>query len=96
MAVRESTLSHIVVTRSLGGAAAMVTIRFWNREGYVRSAIQICVTCHARTLLLRLGGSVNFPILFYPMISWTSVVTPQWVSYKRFIIVLMVMGIIKH
>ena len=92
LAVREITLSHTVVTRSLGGDAAMVTIQFRNREGYVRSAIQICVTYHTRTLQLWLGGSVNVPILVFPMISRTSVVIPQQVSYKRFIIVLMVNG----
>ena len=70
----------------------MVTIRFCNREEYVRSAIHICVTYHNRTLTLRLGGSVNVPILVCPIISWTSVVIPQQVSYKLFIIVLMVNG----
>ena len=92
MDVRKITLSHTVVTISLGGAAAMVTIQFWNREGYVRSAIHICVTCHARTLPLRLGGSVNIPILVCLMIRQTSVVIPQLVSYKRFLILLMVNG----
>ena len=70
----------------------MVSIWFRYREGYVRSAIHICVTCHARNLPLRLGGSVNVPILVCPMISWTSVVIPQRVSYKRSLIVLMVNG----
>ena len=82
LAIRESTLSHTVVTRSLGGAAAMVTIRFWNKEEYVRSAIHICVTYHNRTLPLRLDGIVNDPILVFPMISRTSVVIPQQVSYE--------------
>ena len=92
MNVREITLSYIVVTRLLGGATAMMTIRFWNRETYVRSAIHICVTCHDRTLPLRLGGNVNNPILVFPMISRTSVVIPQQVSYKLFITVLTVNG----
>ena len=92
MAVRESTLSHIVVNRSLGGAVAMVTISFCNREGYVRFAIRICVTYHTRTLPSRLGGSVNVPIIVCPVISRTSVVTPQQVSYKHFLIMLMVNG----
>ena len=70
----------------------MVTIWFWNREGYVRSAIHICVTYHARTLPLWLGGSVNVPILVFPMISRTNVVIPQRVSYKRFLVLLMVNG----
>ena len=70
----------------------MVTTRFRNREGYVRSAIHICVTYHTRTLTLRLGGSVNVPILVCLMISRTSVVILQQVSYKRFLIVLMVNG----
>ena len=85
-------LSHTVVTRSVGGAAAMVTIWFRNREGYVRSAIHICVTYYTITLPLRLVESVNFPILVCPMISQTSVVIPQQVSYKRFLIVRMVNG----
>ena len=51
----ESKLSHIVVTRSLGGAVAMVTISFQNREGYVRSAIRISVTCHARKLIVTMA-----------------------------------------
>ena len=54
----------------------MVTIRFKNREGYVRYAIHIRVTCHARTLPLGLGGSIDVPILVFLMISWTSVVIP--------------------
>ena len=70
----------------------MVIIRFRNREGYVRFAIHISVTCHTRNLPLRLGGSVNVPILVCPMISRTSVVIPQQVSYKRFLIMLMVNG----
>ena len=68
----------------------MMTIRFWNREGYVRSAIHICLTCHARTLTLRLVGSFNITILVFPMISKTSAVIPERVYYKRFLIVLMV------
>ena len=70
----------------------MVNIRFCNIEGYVRSAIQICVTYHSRTLTLGLGGSVNVPILVCSMISRTIVVIPQKVSYKRFLIVVMVNG----
>ena len=92
MSVRERTLSHIVVTRSLGGAAAMVNIRFWNREGYVRFAIHIFVNYHNITLPLRLGGIVNITILVCPMISRTSVVITKQVSYKRFLIMLMVNG----
>ena len=70
----------------------MVTILFRNKEIYVRFSIQICVTYYTRTLTLRLGGGVNVPILVCPMISWTSVVIPQKVSYKRFLIMLMVNG----
>ena len=70
----------------------MVTIRFWNKEEYVRSAIHICVTYHNRTLTLRLGGSVNVPILVCPMSSRTSVMIPQQVSYKQFLVVLVVNG----
>ena len=70
----------------------MVTIQFWNREGYVRFAIHICVTYHTRTLPLRLGGSVNIPIIVFPVIIKTSVMIPQQVSYKRFIVMIMVNG----
>ena len=70
----------------------MVNIRFWNIEGYVRSAIHISVTCHARTLLLRLDGSVNVPIIVCLGISCTSVVITQQVSYKRFLVVVKVNG----
>ena len=70
----------------------MVTIRFCNREGYVRLAIHICVTYHTRTLPLQLGGSANIPILVCPMISRTSVIIPQQVSYKRFLVMIMVNG----
>ena len=92
MAVRENTLSHIMVTRLLGGAVAMVTISFQNREGYVRSAIRISVTCHARKLPLRLESIFNIPILVWSIISQTSLVIPQWVSYKLFLMVLIVNG----
>ena len=70
----------------------MVTIQFCNREGYAISAIHIFVTCHAINTPLRLGGSVNIPILVCPMISRNSVVIPQRVSYKRFLILLVVNG----
>ena len=90
--VRESTLSHTVVTNFLGGAAAVVTIQIQNREGYVRSSIHICVTYHTRTLRLRLGGNVNVPIIVCYMISQTSMVILQQVSNKSFLIVLMVNG----
>ena len=70
----------------------MVTIRYHNREGYVRSAIHIFVTYHNRTLTLRLGESVNVPIIVCSVISCTSVVILHQVSFKRFLIVLMVNG----
>ena len=70
----------------------MVTIWFWNREGYVITAINICETCHARTLLLQLCGSVNVPILVCLIISRTNEVIPQRVSYKSFLFVIMVNG----
>ena len=70
----------------------MVTIRFCNREGYLRSAIYICVTYHTRNLPFWLGGSVNVHILVCPMISRNSMVIPHQVSYKLFLIVLMVNG----
>ena len=44
----------------------MVTIRFWNREGYVRFSIQICLTYHNINLPSSLGGSVNVTILVFP------------------------------
>ena len=67
----------------------MMTILFQNREGYVRSATHICVTYRTRNLTLRLGGSVNIPILVCLMISQTSVVIPQQVYFEHFIVVLM-------
>ena len=70
----------------------MVTIWFRNREGYVRFAIHISVNYHTRTLPFQLGDNVNVTILVCPMISRTSVVIPQKVSYKRFLIMLMVNG----
>ena len=70
----------------------MVTIWFRNIEGYLRYTIHICETCHARTLSLLLCGSVNVPILVCLMIIPASVVIPQRVSYKNFIIMLMVNG----
>ena len=70
----------------------MVTIQFRERDGYVRSGIHICVTYYTRILPLRLGGSVNVPILVCLMTSRTSVVIPHQVSYKRFFIVIMVNG----
>ena len=70
----------------------MVTIWFQNREGYVRFAIHICVTYHIITLPLLVGESVYVFILVCPMISRTSVVIPQQLSYKRFLIMLMVNG----
>ena len=79
-----------MVTISLGVDVAMVTIRFLNKEVYVRSAIHICVTCHARILQLQLGRSANISILVFLMISRTSVVISQRVSYKCFLIVIIV------
>ena len=74
----------------------MVTIQFRNREEYVRSTIQICLTYHTRTLTLRLDGSVNVPIPFVLMISRTSVVIPSRYPIRIFSSCLWSMGISQH
>ena len=89
-------LSHTVATGASGGAAALVNIWLWNREGYVRSAIHIFVTYYTRTLPLWLVGIVNVPILVCQMISRTNVVIPKQVSYKFFSLLLWSMGISQH